>query len=102
MTLDDWLRAMTHMLAGDLDGPVNVTAPKAVTNTEFTEALGRALHRPTAVPVPQWALRVVMGEERAEALAFSSARVFPERLTTDGFEFAHPDIDTAFGAVVRT
>ena len=102
VTLDDWLRAIGHLLGSDLDGPVNVTAPKAVTNAEFTEALGRALHRPTAIPVPQWVLRAVLGDERAEALAFSSARVFPERLTTDGFEFAHPDIDTALGAVIRT
>lgn len=101
VTIDDWVRAVSHLLASDVEGPVNVTAPKPVTNAEFTAALGRKLHRPTAIPLPRWALGVVLGFERADSLVFSSARVIPARLTADGFGFTHPDIDTALGAVLK-
>ena len=100
VTIADWVAAMAHLIATDLEGPVNITAPGAATNTEFTAALGRALHRPARIPVPASALRLALGEKRAEALALGSARVFPERLTSDGFAFAHPDIDTALAAVL--
>jgi uncharacterized protein (TIGR01777 family) len=100
ITIADWTAAMSHLLVGDLEGPVNVTAPEPVTNADFSAALGRALHRPAKIPVPAWALRVALGDRRADALALGSARVIPERLTSDGFEFAHPDIDTALAAVL--
>jgi uncharacterized protein (TIGR01777 family) len=99
VTIDDWAAAMSHLLAGNLAGPVNITAPGAVTNVDFTAALGRALRRPAKLPVPAWALRAALGERRAAALALSSGRVFPERLTADGFEFRHGDIDTALVSV---
>jgi uncharacterized protein (TIGR01777 family) len=99
VTIDDWAASMSHLLAGDLAGPVNITAPGAVTNADFTAALGRALRRPAKLPVPAWALRFALGERRATALALSSGRVFPERLTSDGFEFRHGDIDAALVSV---
>ncbi len=100
VTIGDWVAAMSHLLAGDLAGPVNITAPGAVTNAAFTASLGRALHRPAKLPVPAWALRAALGERRAEALALSSARVFPDRLIADAFEFRDVDIDAALVAVL--
>lgn len=91
VSLTDHVRALRHLLVSDVEGPVNVVAPQAVTNKEFTRTLGRVLHRPTLpVPVPRAVLRTVLGEVSSDLLA--SARVRPEALERDGFRFHHPDL----------
>lgn len=100
ISLTDQARAIEHLLDSDLAGPVNLTAPNPVTNREFTKALGVALHRPTVLRVPRSALELVLGKQRAGALAFTSARVLPERLLADGFEFEDEFIGPALDGVV--
>jgi uncharacterized protein (TIGR01777 family) len=82
-----------------LSGPVNLTAPHPVTNAEFTQALGRVLHRPAIFPAPAFALRLALGAMADEAL-LASARAFPSRLTAAGFNFAHPTVDGALTAAL--
>ncbi|MEV6206819.1 TIGR01777 family oxidoreductase [Kitasatospora sp. NPDC051914] len=77
----------------EISGPVNLTGPEPVTNTELTEALGRALVRPTVLPVPTLALQAVLGEMAVEVVG--SHRVVPDRLLASGFRFRHPDVDSA-------
>jgi len=74
-----------------LRGSLNAVAPQPVTNQEFTGALGRALNRPTRLPVPRAIPRLVLGEG-ASAL-FDSQRVFPKRLLDVGFRFRFPALD---------
>jgi uncharacterized protein (TIGR01777 family) len=74
-------------------GPVNLTSPNPVTNAEFSRALGRALHRPAALPVPALALRLLYGE-MAEIVT-TGQRVVPRRLRELGFEFRHPAVEPA-------
>jgi uncharacterized protein len=94
--LDDVVGAFHHALFDDaLEGPVNVTAPRPVSNREFTEALGRALHRPTPVPAPAFALRLLLGRQMADETALSSGWIRPARLDTAGFAFRHRDLDAA-------
>lgn len=81
-----------------LSGPVNLTAPEPLTNSEITAAMGQALRRPTVLPVPAFALRAVLGEFAADVL--SSQRVRPKRLLDAGFTFAQPRIDEAIRAVL--
>jgi len=71
-----------------LDGPVNGVAPEAATNAVFTRELARVLHRPAFLPVPELALRVLMGE-MAEAV-FSSQRVVPRAALESKYEFHYP------------
>jgi uncharacterized protein (TIGR01777 family) len=73
----------------DLSGPVNVVAPQAVTNSEFTRQLGRALHRPTLLPAPAFALRLAFGE-MANAALLASTHVVPCQLINAGYTFRHP------------
>lgn len=82
-----------------LSGPVNVVAPNPVTNLEFTRALGRALHRPTLLPAPGFALRFAFGE-MAQATILASERVLPARLGAAGFPFEYPEIEAALRAVL--
>jgi NAD dependent epimerase/dehydratase family enzyme len=83
-----------------LAGPVNAVAPDAVTNAEFTRALGRVLQRPTLFPLPGFMARLVLGE-MANELLLASIRVEPEQLLKHGFEFEHPDLETALRAVLN-
>ncbi len=102
ITLDDEVRVLRWLLDhDDLSGPVNATAPVPVTNAVFTKALGRALRRPTLLPIPGFAPMVLFGREMVETLLLSSHRVVPERLLEAGFEFRHDDIETALRAALE-
>jgi uncharacterized protein (TIGR01777 family) len=82
-----------------LAGPVNFTAPQAVTNFEFTRTLARILHRPALVRAPAFALRLALGQMADEAL-LASARVVPAKLQAAGFDFIHPTLDQALAAAL--
>ena len=90
----DAVRAIEHVLTnGSISGPVNVSSPNPVTNTEFTAALGRAVRRPAMFWVPEFALRITQGEVTDAVLA--SVRMGPTVLTNSGFEYHHPDLKSA-------
>jgi len=81
------------VLTATLAGPVNGVAPEPVTNREFTRELARALHRPAFLPVPEMALRVLMGE--MSAVLFGSQRVLPKAALASGYEFHYPLLESA-------
>jgi NAD dependent epimerase/dehydratase family enzyme len=94
---------IVHALgAPDLRGPVNLTAPNPVTNAQFTRALGAALHRPTVVPAPTFALRAVLGREMADEMILGGQRVLPRALESSGYAFAHSRIEDALAATLST
>ena len=93
ISLDDLCSAIIHSVqASSLHGPVNMVSPSAVTNLEFTKALGRVLRRPTVFPMPSFAARLAFGE-MADALLLASARVEPAKLVASRFVFRHKDLD---------
>jgi len=95
IALTDVVRALRFMIETEtVVGPVNVVAPNAVTNAEFTDALGRVLGRPTFTRVPTFALKLALGQ-MAEDTALASQRVVPRRLSEAGFQFALPRIEAA-------
>ena len=99
ITLEDIVRAIYHTLTADgLEGPVNLVAPEAVTNAAFTRTLGRVLSRPTLMPAPAFALRIVFGEMIEPLL--TSVRMDPAKLLATGFEFHHPELEGALRAVL--
>ncbi|MFJ3333428.1 TIGR01777 family oxidoreductase [Streptomyces sp. NPDC086766] len=99
IALHDEVAALRHLIDTEgLSGPVNLTAPKPLTNREITAAMGRVLHRPTLFPVPASALRVALGEMAGDVL--SSQRVVPRRLLESGFTFAFPEIEEAVRAAL--
>lgn len=83
-----------------LDGPMNATAPNPVTNREFARALGRALGRPSWLPVPAPALRVVLGEFARYAVM--NQRIIPAAARERGYEFRYPEIGPALESLLAT
>jgi uncharacterized protein len=99
VSLDDAVGAIRFLIdRTDIAGPVNVTSPEPVTNREMTAALGRALHRPSALVAPAPMLRLAVGRERADVLLFVSQRVRPGVLIDAGYPFLHPRLDDALAA----
>ena len=93
--LDDVIGAITMAIRTPaLEGPVNVVGPAPVSNRAFTRALAAALHRPAILPVPAFALRLVLGG-MANEMVLSSQRVLPARLQAAGFAFRWPDLGPA-------
>jgi uncharacterized protein len=83
-----------------VSGVINATAPTPVTNREFSKALGAALHRPAAIPVPKLAVAALRGTELADAVA-GGARVLPRRALDLGYGFRHPELDGALRDALR-
>jgi uncharacterized protein (TIGR01777 family) len=80
-------------------GVVNATAPNPATNRDFSKALGRALGRPAAVPVPGFVLDLKFGSEFGAVLR-GGQRVVPKRALELGYEFGHPDLDEALQSLL--
>lgn len=97
----DAVRAFLFVLEKEaLRGPVNFVSPQPVTNAEFTRILGRVLRRPTVLPMPAFAARLVFGE-MADALFLSSARVIPRKLQEHGFTFEYPELESALRQLLQ-
>jgi uncharacterized protein (TIGR01777 family) len=95
---EDEIAAITYVLTNPIAGPVNLTAPTPVTNTEFTRTLGRVMHRPAPWVAPAFALRAALGELADEG-ALASQRVVPKVLLDSGFTFAYESVEQALGSV---
>lgn len=81
-----------------VSGPVNATAPHPVTNREFARALGRAIRRPSLLPAPAFALRLLVGE-MADPLLLTGQRVVPGVAQAHGYHFRYPEIDIAMRGI---
>jgi uncharacterized protein (TIGR01777 family) len=97
ITLHDQIRAIQFLMDSDLSGAVNTTAPNPATNSEFTAALARALHRPALLPVPGIALKLALGGFSSELLG--SKKVISEKLSAAGFVFDYPHVAPALTAL---
>ncbi|MEM7311156.1 MAG: TIGR01777 family oxidoreductase [Planctomycetota bacterium] len=94
ISLRDAVGATLHVLDQDLSGPVNMVAPTACSNADFTRSLGRALHRPTILPMPAFAARLAFGE-LADDLLLASLWVEPKALLGSGYRFQDSEVEGA-------
>ncbi|MDO9042434.1 MAG: TIGR01777 family oxidoreductase [Desulfocapsaceae bacterium] len=92
--IDDLTAIMLYAMENhNLRGPINAVTPNPVTNSEFTHALAKALQRPAFLPVPGFALKIVLGEFANVLLG--SQRVVPEVLQQAGYTYIFPEIQAA-------
>jgi uncharacterized protein (TIGR01777 family) len=98
--LTDWVDLIVWLLrTPGASGTFNATAPEPATNREFSAALGRALRRPSWIPVPGFALKLIVGEMAGPAL-LAGQRVIPKRALDLGFQFSYPEISSALQTAV--
>jgi NAD dependent epimerase/dehydratase family enzyme len=79
-------------------GAINATAPEPVTNATLTNRLSRALGRPALMPVPQAALRLILGEFADTILG--GQRALPSAAKRLGFTYALPELEAALGVAL--
>ena len=101
ISITDEVNAIIHLLTSQLSGPVNLVAPSAVTNAEFTRVLADVLSRPAILPIPSFGPKLLLGGELADALLFTGQRVVPDALLADGFHFTHPTLVVALRALLN-
>jgi uncharacterized protein (TIGR01777 family) len=101
ISITDEVNAIIHLLTSSVSGPVNLTAPQPVTNTDFTRTLASVVSRPAIVPIPSFGPKLLLGGELANALLFTGQRVLPSVLSNDGFQFTHPTLESALRALLN-
>lgn len=99
ISLTDEARAILHLIdTSSATGPYNLTAPEPATCTDVVRELAQAFHRPSLLPVPAFALRLVFGEG-ADELLICNQNLNAQRLLDSGFEFTHPTLKQAMAWV---
>jgi uncharacterized protein (TIGR01777 family) len=99
VTIDDVVRAFVYALDNPaISGAYNVAAPNPVTNAQFTKSLGKAMHRPTFLPAPKFALKTVAGE-MADEMLLASQRIDSTKIDAAGFEFLDTELDPALARI---
>ncbi len=94
----DWIEIVRWIIqTPSVSGPVNATAPHPVTNRHLSTALGRAMHRPSLLPAPGFAVKIVLGEFANTVL--TGQRVLPARAQKEGYHFRYPEIEQAFRGI---
>lgn len=99
--INDLKRAYAFVIENEeIEGVLNLTAPNPTTNAGLTKALGKALHRPTLLPVPEFVLKIIFSEG-AKVLT-DGQRVVPRRLLDYGFAFEYPTIESSIDRIIKT
>ena len=100
--LQDEVDAILHLLDRvDLSGPFNLTAPDPSRNRDLVKAYAESLKRPAFMPMPGFAVDLMLGSE-ASALLTEGLRVVPQRLEESGFQFTYPILENALLAVAKS
>jgi len=98
--VDDIVGAIQHIIqTDDVSGPVNLVSANPVRNEEFTKVLAGVLGRPAFFPVPEFAMRLALGEA-AEELMLASQRVEPAKLKASRYVFRYADLNAALESLV--
>lgn len=94
ISLKDVLGVIKFIIENDnVSGILNLTSPKPVTNKEFSSTLGKVLFRPSLLPAPTFALKLLLGER--SSLLLSSQKAIPQKLIQYGYEFKDPELEEA-------
>ncbi len=102
IALDDLIKIIHFVLENEnRRGAFNAVAPNPVSNAEFTKTLGTILGRPTVLPVPEFAIKMLFGE-MGETLLLEGARVVPQKLQNAEFEFDFPNLEDAMKHALKT
>lgn len=98
--IDDVVEIVNYAIANPkITGAVNAVTPESINMKSFAKALGKVIKRPSLFRVPEFILKIILGES-AEALIYG-ARVNPKRLIGYGYEFKYKNIDAALKSLLE-
>ncbi len=98
--LKDLLACIDKLMSDEsISGPVNFTSPGPVRQKDLSKAVGSALNRPSFMPAPAFAMRLLLGE--FAQILLMSQKVVPEVLMSTGFKFNFQDIETAVEDIIQ-
>jgi len=89
--IDDLMGMYEYVIENSIEGTFNATAPHPISNYEFTKALGKALHRPTVFPLPEFVLKLLFGE--GSTVLTGSKEIYPKAIQDAGYKFKYPNIE---------
>jgi len=100
INLLDEAAAIIHLInTPGTNGPYNLTAPEPATCEEMIIGLGKAIRRPTFFRIPEFLMKLFIGEA-AEELLLVSQKMTANKLLASGFRFRYPDLKSSIGWVV--
>ena len=99
ISLVDEVRAIRYVIEAGMEGPVNLSGPTRATANDVGFALARRMNKPYLLRAPEFALRLALGRDMADAVLLSDAHVVPAALEASGFAFTHRSVEEAITEV---
>jgi uncharacterized protein len=97
--IDDLVNLILHALTKpEIEGVFNATAPHPVRMTDFCQTLGQVMHRPSWLPVPGFALEVLLGD--GAKVVLEGQEVIPKRTLESGFQYEYPQLPAALKQIL--
>ncbi|MGI9278317.1 MAG: TIGR01777 family oxidoreductase [Endozoicomonas sp.] len=97
--MEDMVNSLLFLLETEsAQGAFNATAPEAVSNKEYSKTLAAALNRPAFLTMPAMVLKLMLGE--SSEMVLKGQNVYPERLLSEGYEFAYPQLKPALAHLI--
>lgn len=90
---------LTALSQPDIEGVFNATAPNPVRMAELCQILGQVMHRPSWLPVPDFALELLLGD--AAQVVLEGQRVLPNRVQSSHFQYQYPTVKPALEDIVK-
>lgn len=97
--VDDLVNLYIWSLTQEVDGVINATAPRPVSNKVFTKTLGKVLKRPTIFPLPGFVAEVVFGD--MATILIEGQKVLPRKAMKNGFNFTYDTVEKAFKEITN-
>ncbi|NEN92578.1 MAG: TIGR01777 family protein [Okeania sp. SIO3H1] len=92
--IDDLVGLILHSLRHqEIEGNFNGTSPNPVRMGEFCQDLGLALNRPSWLPVPDFAIELLLGD--GAVVVLEGQKVLPKQTQASGFEYQYPTVKSA-------
>jgi uncharacterized protein len=98
--IKDVAAAMVFLIENkNVSGTLNLCAPQPIKMKQFGKILAKVLNRPYWFPVPEFALKLILGE--MSALVLGSRRIYPDLLQNSGFKFEYPELQQALNSLLK-
>ena len=96
---DDVVNLILYALQNpQVEGVLNATAPNPVRMSELCQTLGAVLQRPSWLPVPGFALELLLGD--GAKVVLEGQKVLPKRTLASGFQYQYPNLKSALEEIL--